>query len=331
MTRCSITLLACVMIIWGMTESFAEPVGIRFSHVVSEDTPKGRAARMFAKLANERLKGKVAVTVYPDSQLYDDEKAIRALASGNLEMAAPSTAKFNALVPELQLFDLPFLFKNRMVLYSAIDGNIGKRIFENFESRGLVGLAMWDNGFKQLGNNRNEIRLPKDAAGLTFRIMSSDVIKAQFEHIGAKTKAYPFSFVKTALETGTVDGQENTWSNMHSKNFHRFQKHITASDHGYLGYVIVMNAKFWKSLPEDTRLELSEILEEVTLWLRRHAFQINREAKGRILASGTTQITELSPEETNVWRKTYKPFYNKFKDIVGSENLFEVFRLNSKR
>jgi len=326
-----IILTAIASVIWSVAPSYGSPVSIRFSHVVSEDTPKGRAAKMFAKLANERLKGKVRVTVYPDSQLYDDEKAMHALISGNLEMAAPSTAKFTELIPEFQLFDLPFLFKNRMVLYSAIDGNVGKRIFGFLESKGLAGLSMWDNGFKQLSNNRNEIRLPKDAAGLAFRIMPSDVIKAQFEYIGAKTKEFPFSFVRFALETGAVDGQENTWSNMYSKDFHKIQKHITASDHGYLGYVVVMNAKFWKSLPKDTRAELKKILKDVTLWLRRHAFQINHEAKSKIMAAGTTHVTELSPEEIEVWRKTYKPFYNKFKDIVGSENLFEVFRLNSKR
>ncbi len=218
-----------------------------------------------------------------------------------------------------------------MVLYSAIDGNVGKRILSLFKSKGLTGLAMWDNGFKQLSNNTRGIRFPKDAAGLTFRVMTSDVLKAQFEHIGAHTKKFPFSFVRSALEAGVVDGQENTWSNMHSKKFHQLQKHITESNHGYLGYVIVANEQFWKSLPKDIRLELEKILKEVTLWLRRHAFQINLEAKSKILASRTTRITVLTAEEFEIWRKTYKSFFNKFKDTVGPENLFEVFRLNSKR
>lgn len=325
-----ITILPAVVLLLTAAASPARPIRIRFAHVVAENTPKGRAAALFARLANQRLKGRVEVRVYPDSQLYTDTEVIDALATGGVEMAAPSTSKFTAWVPELQLFDLPFLFRNRDVLYAAMDGAVGRKIFSLLRRKGLLGLAMWDNGYKQLSNNTREIRLPGDAAGLKFRIMGSQVLASQFATLGARGVVMPFSEVYSALEQGLVDGQENTWSNIYSKKFHRRQRYITATGHGYLGYLVVTNYAFWRGLPPEIRAELTAILQQVTLWVRANAKAINMESKMKIMAAGTSKITTLTPEERAAWRRALQPVYDQYRAVIGPDLIDAVLRLDER-
>ena len=308
----------------------AEPIKIRFSHVVAPTTPKGQAADMFAKLANERLKGKVEVQVFPNSQLYSDKKVLDALSSGSVEMAAPSTAKFTSWVPQLQLFDLPFMFKNREVLYQTMDGEVGKKMFKLLGKKNMLGLSMWDNGFKQIGNNTREIKSPADIKGTKFRIMSSKVLEAQFKTVGGNPQVMPFSEVYSALEQGVIDGQENTWSNMYSKKFFEVQKYITETNHGYLGYLVVTNVQFWNHLPQDVRTELESIMKEVTVWIRENAYKINQDMKQKIVDSGKTKVTELSEAEKDAFRAAFKPVQDEFRSVIGGEYIDAVNALNNK-
>ncbi len=323
--------LATGLVVGMATTVTAKPIKIRFSHVVAPTTPKGRAADMFAKLANERLKGKVEVQVFPNSQLYTDKKVLNALSSGSVEMAAPSTAKFTSWVPQLQLFDLPFMFKNRTVLYQTMDGEVGKKMFKLLGKKNMLGLAMWDNGFKQIGNNIREIKKPADLKGIKFRIMSSKVLEAQFKTVGANPQVMPFSEVYSALEQGVIDGQENTWSNMYSKKFYEVQKYITETNHGYLGYLVVTNAQFWNHLPKDVRTELEAILKEVTAWIRENAYKINQDMKQKIIASGKTKVTTLTPAEKEAFRKAFKPVQDEFRSVIGGDLIDAVNALNAKQ
>ncbi len=329
--KVSVAIGVAAGLIMGMaTMSMAAPIKIRFSHVVAPTTPKGQAADMFAKLANERLKGKVEVQVFPNSQLYTDKKVLDALSSGSVEMAAPSTAKFTSWVPQLQLFDLPFMFKNREVLYQTMDGEVGKKMFKLLGKKNMLGLAMWDNGFKQIGNNIREIRKPEDVKGIKFRIMSSKVLEAQFKAVGGNPQVMPFSEVYSALEQGVIDGQENTWSNMYSKKFFEVQKYITETNHGYLGYLVVTNAQFWNHLPKDVRTELEAILKEVTAWIRENAYKINQDMKQKIIDSGKTKVTTLTEAEKDAFRKAFKPVQDEFKSVIGADFIDTVNALNAK-
>jgi C4-dicarboxylate-binding protein DctP len=322
-------MLSVGLVLISMSSAGAGPIKIRFSHVVAPNTPKGQAADMFARLANERLKGKVEVQVFPNSQLYDDNKVLDALSTGSVEMAAPSSAKFTSWVPQLQLFDLPFLFKNREVLYATMDGEIGKKIYKLLGKKNMLGLSMWDNGFKQIGNNIREIRTPEDCAGIKYRIMSSKVLEAQFNAVGGNPQVMPFSEVYSALEQGVIDGQENTWSNMYSKKMHEVQKYITETDHGYLGYTVVTNAQFWNYLPKDVRAELEKIMGEVTAWIRENAQTINLDAKQKIIEAGTTKVTELTDAEKDAFRKAFKPVHDEFRTVIGSDLIDAVYELNA--
>jgi C4-dicarboxylate-binding protein DctP len=323
-------LVAAAMVLALVGTASAEPIKIRFSHVVAPNTPKGQAADMFAKMANERLAGKVEVQVFPNSQLYTDDKVLDALSTGSVEMAAPSTAKFTSWVPELQLFDLPFLFKNSNVLYQTMDGPVGDKMFKLLDRKNMLGLAFWDNGFKQLSDNDHEIKTPADLAGLKYRIMSSKVLEAQFKIVGANPLVMPFAEVYSALEQGVIDGQENTWSNIYSKKFYEVQKYITETNHGYLGYLVVTNAQFWNHLPPDIRTELESILKEVTAWIRVNALKINLEQKQLIIDSGVSKVTELTDDERKAFMDAFKPVHDEFRDVVGGDLIDAVYELNSK-
>jgi C4-dicarboxylate-binding protein DctP len=295
-----------------------ERIVIKFSHVVSEFTPKGLAARRFAELVHERTKGRVEVQVYPNSQLYMDGEEIDALINNHVQMVAPATAKMTEYFPELLLFDLPFIFEDYEQVHRFIDSDTGSRLLAKLRGNGMLSLAMWDNGFKVMTANR-PLHSPEDFRGLRFRIMPSRVLDAQFVQLGARATDLPFSDVFVALERKLVDAAENTPSNIYSKKFHTVQEHLTISNHGYLGYLVLTNEDFWASLPEDIRIILEEALEEVTSWERQIAQDHNERDLERIIKSGQIEVYTLSDENREAWRIALLPIHERFLKEIGPE------------
>lgn len=295
---------------------------IRFSHVVAENTAKGWGAKEFARRVNQELHGKVRVEVFPNGSLYQDNEAIEALAAGDLEMAAPSSAKFMGIVPALQLFDMPFLFTNINSVHDAMDGAIGEEMKDIFLKRNLDIrlLTFWDNAFKQFTCNVHPLLSPHDFKGLKFRIMSSDVLEAQMISLGASGIRLPFQEVYGVLEKGLVDGQENTASNIYTGNFHKAQRYFTFSNHGYLGYVVIINNTFWQKLPKHIRKKITVILDEVTLGVRKKAQELDIQQSELIRAYSRThghpEITTLNEGQKKVLQKAMMPVYKKFSSIV---------------
>lgn len=298
--------------------AMAAPITIKFSHVVAENTPKGQGAVMFKKLAEERLGDQVKVEVYPSSQLFGDADEMMALLKNDVQLIAPSLSKFDRYTKKLQIFDLPFLFNDMQAVECFENSEEGQELLKAMEDKGLIGLAYWHNGMKQLSGPR-PLRTPKDVAGLKFRIMASDVLQAQFEAVDANPQKLPFSEVYLALQTGTVDGQENTWSNIYSQKFHEVQPYITESNHGVLEYMVLTNARFWNGLPEDVRTELETILDEVTVKVNDMAKEFQEADKQQIIESGRTEIIQLSEEEREKWRETMKPVWEQFDDEIGAQ------------
>ena len=228
------------------------PIVIKFSHVVAIDTPKGKASEFFAKKAAELTKGKVKVEVYANSTLYKDKEEMEALQLGAVQMLAPSLAKFGPLgVKEFEVFDLPFIFDNSAELHKVTQGPVGKQLLGKLEAKGIRGLAFWDNGFKSFSANK-ALKTADDFRGLKMRIQSSKVLEAQMRAVGALPQVMAFSEVYQALQTGVVDGTENPHSNLYTQKMHEVQKFVTVSDHGYLGYAVITNKKFWDGLPADS-------------------------------------------------------------------------------
>ncbi|PWB49215.1 MAG: C4-dicarboxylate ABC transporter [Nitrosomonadales bacterium] len=297
----------------------ADEIVIKFSHVVAPDTPKGRAAEKFKQLAEERTKGRVKVEVYPNSQLYKDREEMEALQLGAVQMLAPSLSKFRPMgAAEFELFDLPYIFPNYETVHRVMDGEAGKRMFAKLETKGLHGLAFWDNGFKQMSANK-PLRTIADFKGLKMRIQSSKVLDAQMKALGANPQVMAFSEVYTALQQGVVDGTENPPDNLYTQKMHEVQKHLTVSDHGFLGYAVIVNKKFWEGLPADIRTTLEQAMKEATAFERGIAKAENDEALNKVRAAKTTEIYVLPNEERAKWHATLLPVHKEFEGSIGKD------------
>ncbi|MEC5208075.1 C4-dicarboxylate-binding protein DctP [Vogesella perlucida] len=290
---------------------------IKFSHVVAQDTPKGKAAEYFKKLAEERTKGRVQVQVFPNSQLYKDKEEMEALQLGAVQMLAPSLAKFGPLgVKEFEVFDLPYIFDNYDELHKVTQGPIGMQLLSKLESKGIKGLAFWDNGFKVLSANK-PLKSPADVKGLKMRIQSSKVLEEQMRSMGALPQVMAFSETYQALQTGVVDGTENPPSNMFTQKMHEVQKHATVTNHGYLGYAVIVNKKFWDGLPADVRTILDGAMKDATNYANKIAKQENDEDLAKIKASGKTQVYVPTAAEREAFKKALVPVHTKMDDRIG--------------
>jgi len=328
--RYLIAALAMVGILSG-TPAFAadEPITIKFSHVVAENTPKGKGALKFKELAESRLAGRVEVEVFPNAQLYGDNKVLEALLLGDVQLAAPSLSKFKRYTKKLQLFDLPFLFADIDAVDRFQKSAVGRDLLNATSERGLQGLGYWHNGMKQLSANI-PLKAPGDAAGLKFRIQASDVIAAQFEALDATPLKKPFSEVFILLQTKGIDGQENTWSNIYSKKFFEVQDYITESDHGLVDYMVVTSVEFWQGLPDDVREILAQCIDEASDYANQVALEKAIGDRAKILQSGRSEIIQLSPAERRNWIDAMKPVWAAFEDEIGADLIAAAQTANNK-
>lgn len=295
------------------------PIVIKFSHVVATDTPKGQAAERFKALAEKATNGRVKVEVYPNSQLYKDKEELEALQLGAVQMLAPSLAKFGPLgVKEFEVFDLPYIFPNKQSLYRVTEGPVGKGLLQKLDAKGITGLAYWDNGFKVMSANKPLIK-PADFKGQKLRIQASKVLDAQMRALGANPQVLAFSEVYQALQTGVVDGTENPPSNMYTQKMHEVQKYVTVSNHGYLGYAVIVNKKFWDGLPADIRASLSKAMAEATTFEKAIAQRDNDLALEAIKKAGKTTIHVQTPAEQAEWRKVLLPVHKEMEGRIGKE------------
>ena len=303
----------------------AAPIVIKFSHVVANDTPKGQAANYFKKLAEERTKGKVKVEVYPNSQLFKDKEEMEALQMGSVQMLAPSLAKFAPLgLKEFEVFDLPFIFDDYNELHKVTQGPVGQKLLKKLETKGLMGLAFWDNGFKVMSANK-PLKKPEDMKGVKMRIQSSKVLDSQMRSVGAIPQVLAFSEVYQALQTGVVDGTENPPSNLYTQKMHEVQKYVTMSNHGYLGYAVLVNKKFWMGLPADVRSALESAMKDATVFANSVAKKDNDEAMAGVKKSGKSQIITLTPQERAAWKKAMDKTHKENTGRIGADIIKEVY------
>jgi len=303
-----------------------QPIVIKFSHVVAVDTPKGKGAERFKQLAEERTKGRVKVEVYPNSSLFKDGEEMEALQLGSVQMLAPSLAKFGPLgVRDFEVFDLPYVFDNYDELHKVTNGPTGAMLFKKLESKGIVGLAYWDNGFKVMSANR-PIRTPADYKGLKMRIQSSKVLGDEIKALGGIPQVMAFSEVYQALQTGVVDGTENPPSNFYTQKMHEVQKFLALTDHGYLGYAVIANKKFWDGLPPDIRAALESAMKDATVYADDIAKKENDDALEAVRKSGKTQVIALTAEEKAAMRKALVTVHKENESRVGKETISAVYQ-----
>src|SRR5437870_9066254 len=299
------------------------PIVIKFSHEVAPNTPKGKGSLKFQELAEKYTNGKVKVEVYPNSQLYNDNEELQALQLGAVQLLAPSLAKFGPLgVREFEVFDLPFILPSKAAVRKVTDGALGAKLMGLLEPKGIKGLAYWDNGFKVMSANK-PLRLPEDFRGLKMRIQSSKVLEAQMRALGAIPQVMAFSEVYQALQSGVVDGTENPPSNEYTQKMHEVQKYTMLSDHGYVGYAVIANKRFWDGLPADVRAALEKAMAEATKFSNDIAQSENDEALDAIKKSGKSQVIALTAEQKAAWRKALEPVYTEMTSRVGKNILAE--------
>ncbi len=319
--------LAAVLAALVTAPAFAQsPIVIKFSHVVAQDTPKGKGADYFKKLAEERTKGKVKVEVYPNSQLYKDKEELEALQLGAVQMLAPSLAKFGPLgVREFEVFDLPYIFDGYDDLHKVTYGAVGAGLMKKLEPKGIIGLAYWDNGFKVMSANK-ALHKPEDFRGLKMRIQSSKVLDSQMRALGAIPQVMAFSEVYQALQTGVVDGTENPPSNLYTQKMHEVQKYVTLSDHGYLGYAVIVNKKFWDGLPADIRKTLDECMKETTKHVNEIAKKENDDSLAAVEKSGKSQLIKLTPDEKKAWKKALIKVHKENESRIGKDLIQSIYK-----
>jgi C4-dicarboxylate-binding protein DctP len=299
---------------------------IKFSHVVAVDTPKGKAAVFFAQKASELTKGKIKVEVYANSALYKDKEEMEALQIGSVQMLAPSLAKFGPLgVKEFEAFDLPFIFDDKADLHKITQGAVGASLMAKLEPKGIKGLAFWDNGFKSFSANV-PLKNVADFKGKKFRIQSSKVLEEEIRALGGIAQVMAFSEVYQALQTGVVDGTENPISNFYTQKMHEVQKHLSLTNHGYLGYAVIVNKKFWDGLPADVRGQLEQAMKEATVYANKIAQEENDLALAGVRKSGKTTVYEPTKEERMALKKAMAPVHIKMADRVGKETLQTIYK-----
>lgn len=315
------TIAAAVLATSGLAAEYT----LKFSHVVNDNTPKGQAALYFEKRLEELSGGKIDVQVYPSSQLYNDDTVLKALKLDTVQMGAPSFSKFGKIIPQLALFDLPFLFRDEAHLHKVQDGPVGEQLKSLVEAKGFVALDFWDAGFKQFSSSKKPVINPEDAEGQKFRIMSSKVLEEQIKVVGGNPQVMPFSEVYSGLQQGVIDAAENPISNIYTKKFYEVQSSLTMSNHGYLGYLVVISPKFWKKLPDDLKANVKQAMKEATEKERELSLKLDEEQLNLIKEyakeTGKLTIYELTPEQREAWRKKTSVIYPEFydKDKIGED------------
>ena len=303
------------------------PIVIKFSHVVAENTPKGQMANKFRDLVHERMGDRVKVEVYPNSQLYGDNKVLEAMLLGDVQMGALSLSKFKRYTKKLQVFDLPFLLEDLDAVYRFENSETGRDLLRSMERRGILGLGYLHSGMKQFSANK-PLRTPEDAEGLKFRIMSSDVLASQMHALNATPLKKPFSEVFTLLQTKAIDGQENSWSNIYSKKFFETQDYITQTDHGIINYMIVTSNEFWKGLPADLRVEMQKAIDESIDFGNAVAREKATSDRLAVEKSGRSKVLDLTPEERKQWIEAMKPVWKEFERDIGKDVIEAALKAN---
>ncbi|WP_075619089.1 DctP family TRAP transporter solute-binding subunit [Paenisporosarcina indica] len=311
-------------------EGLSDQIVFKFSHVVAENTPKGQAAAKFAELVDKNSNGTIKIVVFSNGSLFSDIEEINALKDGQVHIIAPSTSKLGMLSTDWGVLDLPYVFPNYEAMVEGIHGKIGNQLLNSLEKEGIKGLAHWSNGFKQFTTNNGPIVVPEDLRGQTFRIMQSDVIKAQFDLLGAESHQESFNSTYNLIEAGTVDGEENTISNIYSKKFYNVQKYLTLSNHGYLGYAVMMDQKVWDQQTENTQKILLEAMNETTTWNDLNSIKLNEEQLELIKQNSSIQLHELTKTEIEKWKTDLDPIYEELSKTIGEELVGEMQELRMR-
>ncbi len=319
-------LLALALSTTGTIVSAQTTTVIKFSHVAGSDTPKGRAALRFKELLEERSRNRIRVDVYPNNHLYKESDELEALQLGAVQMVAPSLAKLAQFgAQDFEVFDLPYLFTSKDAVVRVTEGTLGKALLKRLDSKGMIGLAYWDSGFKIMSANK-PLKMPADFTDMKMRVHSSPVLETQMRALGAIPQIMDANEVYFALRSGVIDGLESTPLNFYTRKLYDVQSHITVSNHGYLGSAVIVNKKFWDGLPFDFRKLIDDAMHAATSYGNTLAVQENEAALELIKKTGKTTIHRLTDKESAIWSQTLLPVRKDLEDRIGKAVVMTVAR-----
>jgi C4-dicarboxylate-binding protein DctP len=319
----ALILFAACMPAWAQQTA---PIVIKFSHVTTAESPKGRAAEYFKKLAEERSKGRVKIELYPNSTLYKDKEELEALQMNAVQMLAPAPGKFGPMgIKEYEALELPYLFNDMAAAKKVTQGPVGRQLLKKLEPKGLTGLAFWDNSFREFTSNK-PMHLPSDLKGLKLRIQSSKVFEAMLRNVGAIPQVMAFSEIYQGLQTGVIDGEDNPSSNIFTQKFYEVQKHMTMTNHTYHGYVVVASKKFWDGLPEDLRAILDSAMKDTTELYAKLAKEEDEAALEAIKKTSKVEIYYPTPEEMAVWRREFVKVHKEMEGRLGKDIIQAIYQ-----
>jgi TRAP-type transport system periplasmic protein len=284
---------------------------IRFGHLNNTDHPMSMGARKFAELVASKSGGKLHVKEYPSSQLGNELQQQSALQGGVQEMSAPAPTSLAGIVKEFGLLDFPFIVSDFKQADALVDGPVGKALLAKLPEKGLVGLAFFDLGFRNVTNSKRPITRAEDLEGLKLRVIPNPVFLETFKTFKANPVPMPFAELYPALETKAVDGQENPYSVILSNKFYEVQKYLSATNHVYAANIILVSKKFWDKLSPTEQ----KILQDSALEARDYQRKVSREIAGKAvdeLKAKGMQFNELPPAELARMRAMVKPIYEKF-------------------
>lgn len=291
---------------------------IKFSHVVAATGhPKGDAATLLAERVNTEMNGVACMQVFANSTLFDDDKVMEALLLGDVQLAAPSLSKFEAYTLKYRLFDLPFLFADLQAVDRFGNSDKGKELLKVIENVGYTGLGYWSSGLKQFSADK-PLMVPTDASGLKFRVQTSDVAVAMIEAMEASAQKLAFKEVYGALQTGVVDGQENSWCNIFTQKFFEVQDGVTETNHQLLAYLLVTSTEWLDSLEPAVRDQFLQIATDVTNEANAQVAAKEAACRQNII-DNKGEIRSLSADERAAWVNTMKPVWEKFEGDIGKD------------
>ncbi len=299
------------------TPAMAEIKG-RIGHAMPESHPQAAAMIKFTELASTYTKGNVKIQAYHSATLGSDEKQLQAVQSGTQDLYIGTLAPLSTRVKEVQVWDLPFLFRDQREVYAVLDGASSKQIFEKIAPAGLVGLTWTGMGFRNLSNSKRSVTKLEDVSGLKVRVMTNPVALETWKTIGANATPMAFAEVFPALEIKALDGQENPLLHMYANKMQEVQKFITVTNHVYTPVAMVASKKFWDSLSADDKAGVQKAATEAGLYQRKLLDEGDAAVVDKFKAAGVTMNT-MSPAELARVQEKVKPVVAKFAPQIGED------------
>ncbi|WP_165972497.1 TRAP transporter substrate-binding protein [Paracandidimonas soli] len=320
----TIAALTMAAVVGGAAPAWSQEIKAKLGTSLPDSHPQTMGARKFAELVEQKSDGRIKIAVFSNGQLGSDQQMQAALRGGTQEFTVPSTATLANLDKSFGIIGMPFSFASEAQADAVLDGPFGQSLLDRLPAVGMVGLAFWENGFRNLTNSRRPVERVEDIRGLKVRTMQNTLYIDMFNGLGANAVPLAVTELFTALETRAVDGQENPYTVVHAQKFYDVQKYLSTTGHAYDALVLVASGKFWDRLSESDRQLLREVAREATLYQRQTSRELNAKLREELVGLGM-QINDVAPEERERMREALQGVIDKHAAVSGAD-VTEQFR-----